>query len=55
MAMNVAVAMKKTVIIVNYERGVAYVTHPQVKGILRRVVGADTDYTYAYIDAGQGD
>ena len=31
------------VIIPNYERGVAYVTHPRVKGILRRVVGADTD------------
>jgi oligopeptide transport system substrate-binding protein len=41
------------VIIINYERGQAYVTHPQVKGIIRRVVGADTDYTYAYIDAGQ--
>ena len=39
------------VIITNYERGQAYVTHPQVKGIIRRVVGADTDYTYAYIDA----
>ena len=34
----------------NYERGVAYVTHPRVKGILRRVVGADTDYTYAWIE-----
>ncbi len=40
------------VIITNYERGQAYVTHPHVKGIIRRVVGADTDYTYAYIDAG---
>ena len=39
------------VIIPNYERGVAYVTHPQLKGVLRRVIGADTDYTYAYIDA----
>ena len=38
------------VIIPNYERGVAYVTHPRVKGIVRRVVGADTDYTYAWID-----
>ena len=38
------------VIIPNYERGVSYVTHPRVKGILRRVVGADTDYTYAWID-----
>ena len=37
-------------IIPNYERGVAYVTHPRVKGILRRVVGADSDYTYAWIE-----
>ena len=37
-------------IIPNYERGVAYVTHPRVKGIVRRVVGADTDYTMAYIE-----
>ena len=37
------------VIIPSYERGVAYVTHPRVQGILRRVVGADTDYTNAYI------
>ena len=43
------------VIIPNYERGVAFVTHPQVKGILRRVVGADTDYTMAYIHAGGQD
>src|SRR5690554_463114 len=27
------------VIIANYERGLVYVTHPQVKGILRRVIG----------------
>ena len=37
------------VIVPNYERGVAYVTHPRVQGILRRVVGADTDYSNAYI------
>ncbi len=36
-------------LIPNYERGVAYVTHPQVGGILRRVIGASTDYTYAWI------
>lgn len=39
------------VIIANYERGLVYVTHPQVKGIIRRVVGAETDFTYAWIDA----
>jgi len=34
----------------NYERGRVYATHPQVKGILRRVFGAENDYTGAYID-----
>ncbi|MDE0366534.1 MAG: peptide ABC transporter substrate-binding protein [Gammaproteobacteria bacterium] len=38
------------VLIVNYERGQAYVTDPRVKGIVRRAVGAEQDYTYAYID-----
>ena len=38
------------VLIVNYERGQAYVTDPRVKGIVRRTVGAEQDYTYAYID-----
>ncbi len=38
------------VVIVNYERGSVYVTHPRIRGIVRRVVGASQDYTYAYID-----
>ena len=38
------------VLIVNYERGVAYVSDPRVKGIVRRAVGAEQDYSYAYID-----
>ena len=38
------------VVIVNYERGQAYVTDSRVKGIVRRAVGAEQDYTYAYID-----
>lgn len=38
------------VIIANYERGLVYVTHPQVRGILRRVIGAETDFTYAWIE-----
>jgi len=33
-----------------YERGVTYVVHPQLKGVKRRVIGAETDYTYAYLD-----
>ncbi len=35
--------------IVNYERGLLYVTHPQVCGIIRRVFGAEADYSYARI------
>lgn len=35
----------------NYERGIVYVTHPQVKGIVRRVFGPEADYSYAYIEA----
>ena len=38
------------VILPMYERGVTYVVHPQLKGVKRRVIGAETDYTYAYID-----
>ena len=38
------------VLIINYERGQAYVTDSRVKGIVRRTVGAEQDYTYAYID-----
>ena len=38
------------VLIINYERGQAYVSDPRVKGIVRRAVGAEQDYTYAYID-----
>lgn len=42
------------VILFNYERGASYVTHPQLKGVIRRVIGSDPDYTYAWIDEGQG-
>lgn len=39
----------QAVFIGNYERGRVYATHPQVKGILRRAIGAENDYTRAYI------
>ncbi len=42
------------VILFNYERGASYVTHPQIKGIVRRVIGSDPDFSYAWIDEGQG-
>ena len=32
-----------------YEQGVIYLAHPKLKGMVRRVVGADPDYTYARI------
>lgn len=38
-----------SVIIPTYERGIIYVTHPQLRGALRRVVGASPDYTRAWI------
>ena len=37
----------------DYERGYVYVTHPQVRGIVRHVIGAETDFTNAWIDAGE--
>ena len=38
------------VIVVNYERGSVYVSHPRLKGIVRRAVGTDPDYTGAWIE-----
>ena len=38
------------VIIPSYERGLVYVRNPRLNGIVRRVVGADPDYTNAYIE-----
>ena len=40
------------VILVNYERGSVYVADPRVKGLVRRTVGTDPDYTNAWIDEG---
>ena len=37
-------------ITVNYERGSVYVSHPRLKGIVRRAVGTDPDYTGAWIE-----
>ena len=37
------------VILPHYERGMSYVIHPQLKGLVRRVVGADPDFTFSYI------
>ena len=40
---------KDVVMLPMYERGVTYVVHPQLKGMKRRVIGTDTDFTNAYI------
>ena len=37
-------------IVVTYESGSAYVSHPRLKGIVRRAVGTDPDYTGAWIE-----
>jgi oligopeptide transport system substrate-binding protein len=37
------------VILMNYERGVTYVSNPAIGGIVRRAVGPDPDFSNAYI------
>ncbi|MEX2488027.1 MAG: peptide ABC transporter substrate-binding protein, partial [Pseudomonadales bacterium] len=37
------------VIIPQYEQGVIYLMHPKLKGVVRRVVGADPDYRYGRV------
>ena len=37
------------VILPQYEQGVIYLLHPALRGVVRRVVGADPDYTYAQV------
>lgn len=38
------------VILPNYERGITYVTDPRMKGMVRRAVGPDPDFTNAWIE-----
>lgn len=38
------------VILPGYERGITYVTHPQMKGMVRRAVGPDPDFSNAWIE-----
>jgi len=44
------IIQEDVVIIPSYERGLVYVRNPRLNGIVRRVVGADPDYTNAYIE-----
>ena len=36
-------------IVLNYERGVMYIQDPRLKGVLRKQVGFEPDYTAAYL------
>ena len=37
------------VMLPQYEQGVIYLLDPRLKGVVRRVVGADPDFTYAHL------
>jgi len=37
------------VVLPQYEQGVIYLLHPELRGVVRRVVGADPDFTYARV------
>jgi oligopeptide transport system substrate-binding protein len=37
------------VILPQYEQGVIYLMNPKLRGVVRRVVGPDPDYTYARV------
>ena len=41
--------VEDVVVIMNYERGVMYIQDPRLKGVVRRQVGFEPDYTAAYL------
>jgi oligopeptide transport system substrate-binding protein len=43
------ILIEDAAILPNYERGTTYVVNPAMRGMVRRAVGLDPDYTYAYI------
>jgi oligopeptide transport system substrate-binding protein len=43
----------EVVIVPQYERGWSFVVDSRLKGLIRRQVGADVDYTYAYIEGNE--
>lgn len=44
------IVVEDAVVITNYERGQIYLQDPRLKGVLRRAIGNDPDFTNAYID-----
>ncbi|MGE0622364.1 MAG: peptide ABC transporter substrate-binding protein [Pseudomonadales bacterium] len=43
------IVIDDAVILPGYERGITYVTHPRMQGMVRRAVGPDPDFTNAWI------
>ena len=50
MAQVQEILYEDAVVLMQYERGSVYVAHPRVKGVVRRSVGTDPDYTNAWIE-----
>ncbi|MEM7099180.1 MAG: peptide ABC transporter substrate-binding protein [Pseudomonadota bacterium] len=44
------IVFEEAAILPMYERGVSYVIHPDVKNVKRRVIGAEVDFTNAYLE-----
>ena len=51
MARVQSIIYEDAVVLTQYERGSVYVAHPGVKGVVRRAVGTDPDYTHAWIES----
>ena len=47
------IIFEEAAILPMYERGVSYVIHPEVKNVKRRVIGAEVDFTNAYLEKAQ--
>ncbi|MFT4676545.1 MAG: oligopeptide transport system substrate-binding protein [Patiriisocius sp.] len=43
------IIFEEAVVLPQYEQGVIYLMHDKIRGVVRRVVGADPDYTYARV------
>jgi oligopeptide transport system substrate-binding protein len=43
------ILIEDAAVIFNYDRGVMYVQDAHLKGVVRRAVGPEPDYTYAYV------
>lgn len=43
--------VEDAIVITTYERGQSYVQHPRLRGVVRRAIGTDPDFSNAYIDS----